>query len=197
MRRTVPVVSLLAALLAAPSLSAQEEHAGEHHDQMMQHHPAVVPDLLQAVATAREKLVGLARAIPEDRYDWRPAEGVRSVSEVLMHVAADNYLLPTPTGVEAPAATGIQGESYPTVQAFEGRTVTRNEAIRHLEESFDHLAAAMEAAPQESMGEEVTIFGMQLTGQALWLMATTHLHEHLGQMIAYARSNGVVPPWSG
>lgn len=200
MRATVPIAvlpstTLLAALLAVLPVAAQE-HTGEHHDKIMEHHPAVVPDLLEAVGTVREKLVGLAEAIPEESWGWRPGEGVRSVREVVMHVAADNYLLPTATGVEAPASTGIRGDSYPSVQAFEGREVTKAEALAHLQSSFDHLAAAMEAPPRESMGEDVTIFGMELTGQALWIMTTTHLHEHLGQVIAYARINGVVPPWS-
>lgn len=185
----------LATLLVAAPVGAQDR-AGERHEEMMQQHPPVLPDLLQDVGTVRGKLVGLAEAIPEESWSWRPGEGVRSVSEVVMHVSADNYLLPTAAGVEAPASTGIQGESYPSVQAFEGREVTRAEALAHLRDSFDHLEAAMEAAPRESMGEDVTIFGMEMTHQALWIMATTHLHEHLGQMIAYARTNGVVPPWS-
>ena len=195
--RSIPsIVILLTTLLAGAPLHAQE-HAGQHHEQMMEHHPPVVPDLLQAVSTVREKLVGLAEAIPEERYGWRPSEGTRSVSEVLMHVAADNYFLPTGAGVDAPASTGIQSGSYPSIQGFEGREVTKAEAIRHLQASFDHLARAMDYAPQESMGEALTIFNLELTGQRLWLLATTHLHEHLGQMIAYARANDVVPPWSG
>lgn len=193
--RTVLTLSALATLVAAVPALAQE-HAG-HEAMMAEHHPPVVPDLLSAVETVREKLVGLAEAIPEESYGWSPGEGVRSVGEVLMHVAADNYLLPTAAGVAAPASTGIKENDYPSVRAFETREATKAEAIAHLEASFDHFASAMEAAPQESMGEDLTIFTMELTGQELWIMATTHLHEHLGQLIAYGRSNGVVPPWSG
>jgi len=194
-RATLSTVTLLTAVLSAGPADAQE-HAGSDHDQMMAHHPPVVPDLLEAVGTVREKLVGLAEAIPEERYGWRPADGTRSVSEALMHVAADNYFLPTGAGIEAPSSTGIRGESYPSVRGFEGQEVSKAEAIQHLHASFDHLVAAMESARPESMGEELTIFDRELTGQQLWLLATTHLHEHLGQMIVYARANDVVPPWS-
>lgn len=194
--RTAPsIVLLLVALATVGSLQAQEHHGGPHQE-MMAHHPPVVPDLLEAVSTVREKLVGLAQAMPEERYGWRPSPGTRSVSEVLMHIAADNYFLPTGAGVEAPASTGIQGDSYESVRGFEGREVTKTDAIQQLEASFDHLVEAMGSAPQESMGEELMIFELELTGQRLWLLATTHLHEHLGQMIAYARSNDIVPPWS-
>lgn len=200
MRTILPTLLMFTALITVPLLAATpmaaQEPAGEHHQEMAQHHPPVAPDLLRAVGTVREKLVSLAEAIPEESWDWRPGEGVRSVSEVVMHVAADNYLLPTAAGVEAPASTGIHAEDYPSVQAFEGREVTRAGALAHLQSSFDHLESAMEAAPQESMGQELSIFGMEMTGQALWILATTHLHEHLGQMIAYARTNDVVPPWS-
>jgi len=159
-------------------------------------HAGLVGDLLDAVTTVRQKMLSLAEAIPETSYDWRPGEGVRSVGEVLLHVSADNYLLPTAAGVEPPSSTGIDGESYESVQAFESRTATKAEAMAHLEASFDHLQSAMGEASTGSMSKQLSIYGMELTGQELWIMATTHLHEHLGQLIAYARTNGVVPPWS-
>lgn len=184
-------LSLLAAL-PAPG-AAQMDHAA--------HHAAVLmPDLVEDVRTVRGKLVALAEAIPADRYGWAPGEGVRSVRQTLLHVAADNYFIPVAAGTMAPASTGIVGDDvqamYRGVQAYEARELDKDAVIRELNASFDHLAGIMEAEGDARLPESLDLFGSESTHQKLWILTTTHLHEHLGQMIAYARSNGVVPPWS-
>jgi uncharacterized damage-inducible protein DinB len=158
--------------------------------------PAVTQALVGDIARVEEKLIGLAEAIPDDKYGWRPGAGVRSVGEVVMHVAADNYFLPQYADVAAPEGTGIKSGDYPSVQAFEGRQATKAEAVQAMRDSFAHLRKAMEGTDQAFLEKQVDVFGMKMTGLDLWVMTTTHLHEHLGQMIAYARSNEIVPPWS-
>lgn len=158
--------------------------------------PAVTQSLMRDIGQLEEKLIGLADAIPEDKYGWRPGEGVRSVGEVAMHVAADNYFLPVFAGVAAPAATGIKPGDYPSVQAYEQRKATKAESIKAMRESFAHLKQSMSGTDQAFLDKKLDVFGMQMSGMDLWVLTATHLHEHLGQMIAYARSNGVVPPWS-
>jgi uncharacterized damage-inducible protein DinB len=111
-------------------------------------------------------------------------------------VAADNYLMPGGVGVQPPATTGIKVADYKTVQAYESRKASREEIIADLEMSFAHLRKALEGTTSARMGETVTFFGQQMTVQKLWVLTVTHLHEHLGQGIAYARSTGVTPPWS-
>ncbi len=157
---------------------------------------AIMADLLRDVGQVEQKLVGLARAMPADKYDWRPGEGVRSVGEVFKHVAADNYLLSAGAGAAAPAATGIKVEDYNTAVAYENRKLDRDAIIAELEASFAHVKKAMSATSDSKLRETVSLFGGEMTVQALWVMETGHIHEHLGQSIAYARSNGVVPPWS-
>lgn len=154
----------------------------------------MLDNVMEQAATSRDKLVGLAEAIPEEAYGWRPAEGVRSVGEVFKHVAADNYLIPAMAGVAAPAETGITMD-YATVQAYEARDAGKAEIVTALRASFDHLDAAV-AETRGDLSGTAMAFGSEFTMGGLWTMAVTHLHEHLGQMIAYARSNGVVPPWS-
>jgi len=99
-------------------------------------------------------------------------------------------------GTPAPSATGIVGTDYKTVQAYETRKIDRAAAIADLEASFAHLKQAMAAQSASTLGKEQTFFGRKSTAQAVWISTTTHLHEHLGQAIAYARSNNVTPPWS-
>ena len=158
--------------------------------------PAIVTDLLRDLDEVEEKLVGLARAVPGDRWPWRPVQGVRSVGEVFQHVAADNYLMPVFLGTAAPASTGIKGDDYATAQAYESRTLARDSVIADLQRSFAHVRTALRATTAARLGESVDFFGQQRTVQWVWVLTVTHLHEHLGQSIAYARSNGVVPPWS-
>lgn len=189
-----PSLSALAlALLAAAPVAAQMDH-GQHMQEMEK--PALVGDLLRDAAEVKSKLVGLAEAMPEGTYAWRPMEGVRSVADVYKHVISDNYLLSAVAGHPAPESTGIVGAEYRTAVAYEGRTMSKAEIVEALKASFDHMETALGAATMESMMGEVSVFGMDMTGRGLWLLTVTHLHEHLGQSIAYARSNGVVPPWS-
>jgi len=156
----------------------------------------VMGDLLTDIKEAEEKLVSLAKAMPEGSWNWRPGPGVRSVGEVFQHIATDNYLLPAMLGTAAPAGTGIVGTDYKTAQAYETRKADRAAVIADLEASFAHLRKAMAAQSATTLAKEQMFFGRKSTAQAVWISTATHLHEHLGQAIAYARSNNVTPPWS-
>jgi hypothetical protein len=156
----------------------------------------VMGDLMKDVKGVQDKVVGLAKALPESAYAWRPAKGVRSTGEVLLHVAADNYFLPALMGSAPPADTGINAKDYKTTAAFEKRTLTRDQIIAELEKSFAFLQTSMEAMPDAKLNAPLEVFGEKSTNRGLWLSTTTHLHEHLGQLITHARSNNVTPPWS-
>ena len=148
------------------------------------------------VGGVQKKLVDLAKAMPESAFAWRPAAGVRSVGEVFKHVASDNYLLPIMMGAPAPASSGISATDMKTVQAYEMRPMTKAQIVAELEASFNHLHGAMRLTTDANLTETIKFFGSDCTRQKAMLLTVTHLHEHLGQSIAYARSNGVVPPWS-
>jgi uncharacterized damage-inducible protein DinB len=153
-------------------------------------------DFIRDVEDVRTKVIDLAKAMPAGAFDWRPGQGVRSTSEVLMHVAADNYFLPAAMGTSAPPETGINGKEYKTAAAFEKKPMSRDQVIAEVEKSFAFLKKSMEGFPDEKMNAPLDAFGQKTTNRALWLSTTTHLHEHLGQLIAYARSNNITPPWS-
>lgn len=177
---------VLASLVAVASFAAgaQQKRAG------------LMGDLIADITDVEGKIVGLAKAMPEASYAWRPMAGVRSVGEAFTHVAADNYFLPTALGAAAPPATGISGTDYKTVEAYEKKTRTRDEIIREVEQSFAFMKKAMEATPDAKMDQTIKMFGRESSARTTWVMTVTHVHEHLGQLIAYARSNKVTPPWS-
>ncbi|MBK8246888.1 MAG: DinB family protein [Gemmatimonadetes bacterium] len=156
----------------------------------------LMADLMKDVGEVEQKLVDLAKAIPANKYSYRPSAGVRSVGEVVMHVASDNYFIPAAAGTPAPAATGIVPDNYESVVAYEKRAVSPDSAVKEMQASFAFMKQAMQAATPEAMSAKKSMFGAEYTGQQVWIMATTHLHEHLGQMIAYARANNITPPWS-
>jgi hypothetical protein len=184
MRVMTPFAILVALVLAlAPAVSAQSTGDG------------VMADLIRDLDEVQTKIVGLAKVMPATAFEWRPGEGVRSTSETLMHIAADNYFLPAMLGTPAPAETGVN-EKYDSAVAFEKRKVTRDQALSELEKSFAFLKKSMTSFPEARMGESRDFFGRKATNRSMWIGTMTHLHEHLGQLIAYARSNKVVPPWS-
>jgi hypothetical protein len=157
----------------------------------------VMGELLRDVTALEIRIVGLARAMPAPAYEWRPATGVRSTAEVLIHLAGDNYFMPVLMGGTAPAETGIDivGRRDSLV-AFEKRTMTRDQIIAELEKSFRFLKQAMNDTPDAGLEEQPKFERRQMSTRAFWIATTSHLHEHLGQLIAYARSNNVAPPWS-
>jgi len=138
----------------------------------------------------RDKYVGLAQAVPESSYTWRPGEGVRSVGEVYMHVVQANFGFPRMIGVTVPEGT----PGAWTSGNAEG--LHRADAVDALNASFDHMVAAVRGITAERLEEKMEVFGRPTNVRGFLVVMVTHLHEHLGQSIAYARTNGVVPPWS-
>jgi uncharacterized damage-inducible protein DinB len=156
----------------------------------------LVADLIKDVEGVEKKMVGLAKVTPPEKLAWRPAAGVRSIGEVFLHVASDNYFIPSGFGHAIPEATGIKAGDFKSLQTYESRQLTRDQIVAELEQSFAYLKSQMAKTTAATVGNEVSMFGMKTTAQGMWILATTHLHEHLGQSIAYARTNGIVPPWS-
>ncbi len=152
-------------------------------------------DLNKDITDVEKKVMGLANALPAGAYDWRPSKAARSTGEVLAHIAADNYFLPAAMGIAAPAETGVTKE-YKTAEAFEKKTRTRDQIIAELQKSFAFLKNAMSGVSDAKLAEPLDVFGQKMTHRSLWISTATHLHEHLGQLIAYARGNNITPPWS-
>jgi hypothetical protein len=177
------VVCCAAALFTCASPAAQQR-------------PGLMGDLVDDVKVVEAKIVGLADAMPPAAYDWRPGPSVRSTAEVLIHVAGDNYFMPALIGVPAPKATGIDGKDNKTVAAFEVRHRSREQILAELTASFAFLRRAMVDTPDAQLEMRPLNSVRNTTTRATWIAAVTHLHEHLGQLIAYARSNNVTPPWS-
>ncbi len=137
---------------------------------------------------AMRQITQLADAIPADKYSWRPAPGVRSTSEVIMHLAIANYFLLAQTGVKPPVDLTTLGKEP------EKSLTAKADVIKFLKESLDF---ARTSAPAIDRTKKLKLFGKDVTADGVLLRVLVHNHEHMGQLIAYARVNGVTPPWSG
>jgi hypothetical protein len=141
--------------------------------------------------TLHQKFLGLAQAFPPDKYTWRPMEGVRSVSEVLMLAAMEGYsFIPTGFGAK-PADLGSREE------AAKLRTLSdKTQVIDHLNKGFAYAKQQLESVDPATLTAKRKLMGQDRSTADVVLFIGGDLHEHLGQLIAYARTNHIVPPWS-
>jgi FKBP-type peptidyl-prolyl cis-trans isomerase len=150
-------------------------------------------DLLFPFDQLEKQAIDLARAIPEDKYDWRPAPGVRSIREVCLHIAYGNQLMLN-------ISNGIEKEAlYKQIKdqlEREGEKLTKEQVVQAMTESFKTLREALQSATAGSLSRDIDFFGKPTTRRSVLVALDVHIGEHVGQLIAYARMNAVVPPWS-
>jgi hypothetical protein len=177
------VIAALAALLlaGAPAANAQ--------DLTPESAAAMKAAYLADMEVMRGKYLGLADAFPQDLYTWRPMEGVRSVSEVLMLIASEGYGF-APMALGAPTALSRE-ESQGLAEITDKATV-----IDHVTRGFAYAQETIEAIDPADLVGSRSLFGRERTSPELMLFVAGDMHEHLGQLIAYARMNRIVPPWS-
>jgi uncharacterized damage-inducible protein DinB len=173
-------IVLALCVLASPALA--QEHGS------MEPEKGARAEMLADLQTVEGKFLGLAEAMSQEQYKWRPSEGIRSVSEVYMHVAGTNYFLTPLVGVGIPE--GVDPTRYEMIS-------DKAKVIETLKKSFMHLREAIMSLSDHDLEKPTNLFGRDTTYRAALMLAMTHCHEHLGQSIAYARINGVSPPWSG
>jgi uncharacterized damage-inducible protein DinB len=137
------------------------------------------------------KIMALANAIPADKYAWRPTEGVRSVSEVLMHLASEwMFYAPMSVGGKPPADFGPPRETLPKME----KITAKADVLAQLDKGWTYGRAQIASADPATLTGKYKPWGVSLPDAAFGM--TGDQHEHLGQLIAYARSVGVKPPWS-
>jgi len=172
----VLAAAVLAAGLAgfAPSVQAQTSPAPS----------TVKAEIIRSIEAAENHLVALAERFPQEKYGWHP-EGARTTSEVFMHIAGGNYAYAKIMGTPAPEGT---------TSAVLSKITEKAKVVETLKASFAHIKAAIQNAPD--VDKAIKLYGRDATVREAMIVAATHCHEHLGQLIAYARVNGIVPPWT-
>jgi hypothetical protein len=171
------------ALMALPAVATAQDAAAKESA------AAVKAAFLADVEAMRTKFLGLAEAFPPDKYSWRPMDGVRSVSEVLMLIASEGYGF-------APTAFGGKPAMSREESGALSKITDKTQVIEHLNKGFAHAKQTIEAIDAATLAGKRTVFGRERTLPEVALFVGGDMHEHLGQLIAYARMNRIVPPWS-
>jgi hypothetical protein len=143
--------------------------------------------------TLQSKFLALSDAFPAEKYSWRPAAGVRSVGEAFMHVASEYYVFAPMAYGAAPSP--VVGRGREAFQKFESSS-SKEQVQNHLKEGFAYLKQAVAGLEPDKITGTQKLFGRDMTIVETSFIMSGDLHEHLGQLIAYARMNGVKPPWS-
>lgn len=186
--RTIAMLIFLAVgegrVIAAPATPAPPSPANPG---------AVQGDVLSTLADGEKKILALEDAVPQNKFGWRPAPGVRSVAEAYLHIAFANYnMVRIATGKTPPAEAGWALDRA----KWDAQTSDKAKIKSVLEASFAFAHGAIGSLSDTDLERKVDFFGHPMTARAVLLMLVGHDNEHLGQSIAYARANKIVPPWS-
>lgn len=191
------LLAVATVLVALPAVSRAQQPQGAATAALLDAKSAahLKTEYLADLDTLHSKFMALANAIPADKYSWRPAAGVRSVSEVFMHVVGEWYhWTPASIGGKAPAGFPTARDSLMAkLQGLE-KTTTKADVIAELTKSWAHCKAQVANADASRLTGKYKPWGLSLDAAAFSMAGD--LHEHLGQLIAYSRSVGVKPPWS-
>jgi uncharacterized damage-inducible protein DinB len=148
--------------------------------------PGAGQGYLPEFSHSSRQILQLADATPAEKFAWRPGPGVRSVSEVYMHIAVANYFLLSQAGAKLDNAPKF-------TQTTEKDVKDKAAVVGWLKDSFE---AVKTSYPKAELKKAAKFFGQDSNTENIYLRILVHNHEHMGQSIAYARMNGIVPPWS-
>jgi uncharacterized damage-inducible protein DinB len=172
-KRTLTWALLASALL--PGI-ARSQNGATVRDEMMRHFEFM------------SKIVALAAAMPADKFLWKPSEPAMPVGHVYAHIARYNYWYLT-SEMGLPGAAGIRLD---TLEAMRNK----EQLVALLRSSSDYVKRSVAAMPGAKMDARTKLYGREVPQWAVLVQLVAHMNEHLGQSIAYARANGITPPWS-
>lgn len=174
-----PIAELMLCALLLPAAAA----AGDLPD-------GVRGEIIANMMDAGEKVQELASAVPDGKYNWKPSKDVRSMGQVFLHIATANYLLPMMMGGPQPPMPMDE------LQKLDTQTMEPSKIRQLLKDSYAWATKVISDMPDDQLGTEMSFFGQKMSRRSGMMLLASHSHEHLGQAIAYARSNNVTPPWT-
>jgi len=177
----IPILAYASPNQTPQPVSASEDKTPPSYDMKAQ--------ALVDLQDLHKKMVALATAIPAEKYTWRPEAGTRSISELFLHVSAANH------NIVAMMAS-ITPDSAFRADGFETSTTDKAKIIQQLDQSFAYAETSVQAMTNADFARPEKKLGpLANSGDVIYILVT-HNHEHFGQSIAYARMNGVTPPWT-
>lgn len=188
-RMTAMLIAGLGTALSAPAAIAQSAPAEHSTATNSRSTPTAFRDeIMEHFERSTRKLTTLAEAIPEELYTWSPGEEVMSIARVYAHIARYNYMYPaTALGVPAP-----DGRDQPEIEQITDKA----RVTMLLRESIEHVRQLANRMTEDDLAHPTRLYGRDIAKWAVLLQLVSHMNEHVGQSVAYARMNGIVPPWS-
>ena len=192
--------SVLAALAFVPLLLAGQQPAPKPAPTLS----GARQEILDNFRSVSNRALTLAKAVSEDQYAWRPMEGVRSMGEVFVHMAGSTLLFCSYAGLKPPpgpaqdlaAVYMRRGFELPEIFAVEAKIKSKAKVLEIMEQAFRQPVEVLSNMKDSELDKSVQFFNRTLTLRGVMILMDEHLGEHLGQSIAYARVNHIVPPWS-
>ena len=177
MRSARTALLTLALSLFVASHAAAQSGAADFRDEIRR----------QFESSAR-KITALAEAMPESKYGWSPMEGTMTVGQVYMHIARYNFYYPaTALGIEAPSDIDV-----PNLE----RITDKTRVLELLDRSIEHVRGTVRGMTEADLTRATRLYRRDVAGWSVLLQLVSHMNEHVGQSVSYARMNGIVPPWS-
>jgi uncharacterized damage-inducible protein DinB len=181
------LMTVLICVLSYTILPAQKMKASAEKNQ-----PAIISEFIGQTQFLESRLTDLLGAIPQDKLSWRPMEGVRSFAEVFEHITSANNGFGKMAGLESSGQSKMESEQ----EKSEMNMPDKQQIMADLKESFTNLRKSISSLSQGELNGQIKAFGMETSRRNFVVSTLNHDHEHLGQLIAYSRMNGIVPPWS-
>ncbi len=173
--KTLPLLTLLGSL-GAPALAGQSS-ARDFGDEILGH-----------FQSSTMKVGALAEGMPENLYGWRPGDGVMTVAHVYAHITHYNFMyLRDNMGIAAPPGVDVDN-----IESIEDKA----RILELFQQSVEHVRGAVGHMSDHELAASTRLYGRDVPKWAVMMQLVAHMNEHLGQSIAYARMNGIVPPWS-
>jgi uncharacterized damage-inducible protein DinB len=184
-----PILSLicLACILNSSAVAMRAETSDNSTDSTAPSYDMKAQALLD-LEVVNKKCVDLAEALPSDKLTWRPSPDTRSFAEVFLHVAGERYAILGMMGANPPAGFKA-GE-------FEKSTTEKDRIVQDLNQSWDFAHKTIDGMNNADFAKLLPKLGPQANEGDVVYLLVADAHEHLGQLVAYARQNGMVPPWT-
>lgn len=165
---------------ALPGDTAGSDHTAPSYDMKAQS--------LLDLDRVQQRFLDLAKAVPADKFSWRPSADARSFAEVFLHAAGERYGILKLMGAAVP-------EGF-DAKTFEKSTTDKDQVISELNKSWDFTKATINGMSNADFAKLLPKLGPQANAGDVVYILVADAHEHLGQSVAYARVNGIVPPWT-
>ena len=183
-RLSLPLLIVLLSAFAIPAAAAPADEPADHTAPSYDMKAQALLDLERV----QKRFVDLANAVPADKLTWRPSADSRSFAEVLLHVAGERYGILSLMGAELPAGLDRKG--------FEKSTTDRARIVEELNKSWEFAQKTIQGMTNADFAKLLPKLGPQANAGDVVYILVADAHEHLGQSVAYARENGIVPPWT-